>query len=94
MENEMVKKEPSVPGIGMSGLVMCPFGLAKAQCIKNGCELWLELTMNNGTENEQIVGRCSVAWQPFLQIETRQAVDRLINIINKFSNKGVENDNK
>ena len=65
------EENSSVPGIGgVSGIVMCP--KLKAPCLKSGCEWWIEL-MYDG----QKVGRCSRAWQPILQTETRQEIENL-----------------
>ena len=72
MENELVKKEPSVPGIGVSGMVMCPYGFQKSPCLKSGCEMWIELNQS-GIQ----VGRCSFAWQTILLIELRQSIEKL-----------------
>ena len=67
----MIKKDKSlVPGIGVSGMVMCP--LFKGACLKSGCELWVEL--NYGKHK---VARCSLSWLAILNVETRQSIDRL-----------------
>ncbi len=73
-----VQKEPSVPGFGMGGLVVCPrMSITHpAQCAKQGCALWLELTYGEG-ENKYLVGRCSDAWTAYLMVEQREALDRL-----------------
>jgi len=65
-------KEASVPGIGIAGLVMCPHGFQKGACIKQGCELWVELKYG-----EHMVGRCSAAWTPILLTEIRAAIAAL-----------------
>ena len=70
MEKEIVKKEPLTPGIGIAGLVMCPF--FKGACLKGGCELWVELKYE-----DTFVARCSLAWLAVLATETRQAIDKL-----------------
>jgi len=69
--NELVRNEPSLPGIGVAGLVMCPF--FKGACLKGGCELWVELKCG-----EIFVARCSMAWLAVLATETRQSIDKLI----------------
>lgn len=66
------------PGIGQGGIVMCP--LIKAPCLKSGCEFWVELTYGTGQDAKQ-VGRCAIAWDAIVGVETRQATDRLANII-------------
>ena len=73
MENEIIKQEqkPMIPGIGVSGLVMCPF--FKGACLKGGCELFVELK-----QGDIFVARCSLAWLAILSTETRQAIDKLI----------------
>lgn len=58
------------PGIGISGMVMCPF--FKGACLKGGCELFVELKCG-----DTFVARCSLAWLAVLSIETRQAIDKL-----------------
>jgi len=63
-------KLQSVPGIGIAGLVMCPY--FKSTCLKHGCELWVEL--NYG---EQKVARCSIAWQSILITELRLEIEKL-----------------
>ena len=71
METELAKKEELSPvGIGVAGLVMCPF--FKGSCLKHGCELWVELNYS-GTK----VARCSLAWLAVLSTETRESIDRL-----------------
>ena len=70
MENKVAKQEPKVPGIGVSGLVMCP--ILKSPCLKSGCEWWVEL--NYG---DTLVSRCSAAWLSLLNTEIRQSIDRL-----------------
>ena len=80
MKSDLVPKEqtmPSVPGIGVGGLVMCPFGFQRSPCLKQGCELWVELTYNGGTPRERQVGRCSLAWNAILQTEMTREMERL-----------------
>jgi len=67
---EVVKREPATPGIGIAGLVMCPF--FKGACLKAGCELWVELTQGGS-----LVARCSLAWIAVLTTETRRSIDKL-----------------
>jgi hypothetical protein len=62
--------KPSVPGFGVSGLVMCPF--FKGACLKGGCELWVELK-----QGDIFVARCTLAWLTVLSIETRGAIEKL-----------------
>jgi len=66
---EIERKEQSVPGIGVSGMVMCPF--FKGACLKQGCEMWCELFVKG-----QAVGRCSFAWMPKMIIELRQSIEK------------------
>ena len=68
--NELSKKEPTTPGIGVSGLVMCPF--FKGACLKGGCELWVELNYIEGK-----VARCTLSWLSILTTETRASIDKL-----------------
>lgn len=70
MVQELVRKEETIPGIGMSGLVMCP--LLKSPCLKHGCEFWVELNYDG-----QKVGRCTLSWLSILATETRQSLDKL-----------------
>ena len=76
MKNNLVEKKevPAIPGLGISGVVLCPFGFQKSPCIKQACELWTELTI---TDNGQKVGRCAMAWMPFLSIENRLATEKI-----------------
>ncbi len=64
--------ELDAPGIGVAGVVMCPY--FRGACLKNGCEMWVELMYG-----QQKVGRCTFAWQSVLLTEIRQAIDRLHN---------------
>jgi len=64
---------PMIPGIGVSGTVLCPFGFQKSPCLKNGCELWVELDYD-GIK----VGRCSLAWMSLLSTEVRASIDKLV----------------
>ena len=67
MGKELMKE--SVPGIGTSGIVMCPY--FRSACLKGGCELWMELLYDG-----KPVGRCSLAWNPKLMIELRESIDK------------------
>jgi hypothetical protein len=60
----------TTPGIGMSGLVMCPF--FKGACLKSGCELWVELVTTTS-----VVARCSLAWISVLSTEIRSAIEKV-----------------
>lgn len=79
-QGKMIRKEPdsppvpSTPGIGVSGIVMCP--LFKGVCMKHGCEFWVELHYG-----DQYVGRCSLAWNTILMTELRQSVDKLTAVM-------------
>ena len=64
---------PSVPGIGMGGVTMCPFGFQKSPCLKQGCELWVELFYD-----KQKVGRCSLAWNAVIATEVTTQL-RILN---------------
>lgn len=65
------KDEPlAIPGIGVSGVVFCPF--IKSVCLKSGCELWVELSYI-----DKKVARCSLSWLSILSTETRDSIDRL-----------------
>lgn len=68
--NEISKRESTTPGIGVSGLVMCPF--FKGACLKGGCELWVELNYS-----ESKVARCTLSWLSILSTETRASIDKL-----------------
>ena len=72
MDNELVPsgQKPIIPGIGVSGMVMCPF--FKGACLKGGCELFVELNCG-GT----FVARCTLSWLSVLSIEMREAIDKL-----------------
>ena len=76
MVNELAKKkqQPLTPGFGVAGLVMCPFMSLThpAQCMKQGCELWVELQCG-----ENKVARCSLAWLAVLATETRASIEKL-----------------
>ena len=78
MDKELIKKEqhPMTPGFGIAGWVICPFMSLThpAQCVKQGCELWVEL--NYG---ETKVARCSLAWFSVLSTEIRQAIEKLMS---------------
>ncbi len=68
LENQV----PSSPGIGVGGMVMCPFKQFPQPCAKQGCELWVEL--NYGPK---VVGRCSFAWNAIVATETRTELEKL-----------------
>lgn len=72
MKNQVIPQEqqPSVPGIGMGGIVMCPY--MRGPCLKGGCELWVELSYGPNK-----VGRCAVAYQTIIGVELRQELERL-----------------
>lgn len=77
MENSVAKtdqQKPMVPGFGVAGFVICPFMSLThpAQCVKQGCELWVELNCG-GT----LVARCGIAWLSVLSTEVRGAIDKL-----------------
>ena len=73
------KKQALIPGIGVAGQVMCPLSMmAPKMCIKQGCELWVELTYGKNK-----VARCSLAWTSILMVEIRQSVDKLRGDIKK-----------
>lgn len=65
-----IVKQETTPGIGVSGLVMCP--LFKGACLKQGCEWWVEL---NYTDRK--VARCSISWLAILNTEIRTSIDKL-----------------
>ncbi len=68
---ELVLKEKNKDvGIGVAGLVMCPF--FKGACLKQGCELWVELKFENN-----YVARCSLSWMAVLSTEIRTSIDGL-----------------
>ena len=73
MSNELINQQPTVPGFGVAGFVICPFMSIThpAQCVKQGCELWVELNCG-GTK----VARCSLAWMTVLSTEIRSAIDK------------------
>jgi len=79
-QNENTPME-SVPGIGIGGQVFCPYGFQKSPCLKNGCELWVELSYG-----KQKVGRCAHAWQAIVAVETRQSIDKLNANLEKANN--------
>ncbi len=60
------------PGIGVAGTVMCPYGFQKTPCLKNGCELWVELHYGDSK-----VGRCANAWSVIINVELRQEIEKL-----------------
>jgi len=64
------QSEPDTPGIGVAGVVMCPY--FRGACLKNGCEMWVELMYG-----KQKVGRCAIAWMPILTTELRQEIEKL-----------------
>ena len=75
----LVKQEPSVPGMGVAGIVMCP--LMKCPCLKSACALWVELTYAGGTKDERKVGNCALTWAPVINSEQTQALNRLTVVI-------------
>ena len=66
------KQAPAIPGIGVSGAVFCPFGFQKGLCVKNGCEMWLELFYK-----DEPVGRCSFPWGVKVIVDIRESIDKL-----------------
>jgi len=64
-----IPKKLTTPGIGMAGMVMCPY--FKGACLKNGCELWVELNTNGN-----FVGRCTLSWQSVLMTELRMEIEK------------------
>lgn len=80
MEKLPEKRKETTPGIGESGLVICP--LMKNPCMKHGCEWWIELSYPG--EEIKKVARCSVAWLSLLSTEVRASIDNL--------KQGVKND--
>jgi len=67
---ELKLNQPEVPGIGVGGVVMCPF--FKGPCLKGGCELWVGLK-----QGDNWVARCTLSWMTVLAIETRQSIDKI-----------------
>ncbi len=65
-----MEEKALVPGIGVSGLVMCP--LFKGACLKGGCEWFVELICA-----DKFVARCSMSWLAVLATETRASIDKL-----------------
>lgn len=62
-----------IPGFGIAGQVMCPFSMmAPKLCMKQGCELWVELTYV-----DKKVARCAFAWNAVLMVELRQEIELL-----------------
>lgn len=81
MAKELVKiQEQGVPGLGVSGLVLCPF--FRSACLKGGCELWVELLYDG-----KPVGRCAFPWNSKLLIELRESTDRLSAVMEKADGK-------
>ncbi len=70
MANDIVEQKPTTPGFGVAGMVMCPF--FKSVCMKQGCEMWVELK-----QADRFVARCSFAWLTILATETRVAIEKL-----------------
>jgi len=67
------EKNPLVPGFGVAGFVSCPLSfMAPKQCIKQGCEWWVELDYG-----KQKVARCAISWLAVLSTEVRGAIDSL-----------------
>lgn len=62
----------NTPGIGVAGVVMCPYGFQKSPCLKAGCEMWVELDYGG-----KKVGRCANAWNAILQTEVRKEIELL-----------------
>jgi hypothetical protein len=91
MQNDLVV-EPNkdlVPGFGVSGQVMCPFSfMAPKMCMKQGCELWVELTYAPGTESEHKVARCSLAWMAILIPELRTTIEKSLQNKEKPKSEG------
>lgn len=84
--SEIIPKESAplaVPGIGVAGVVMCPFGFQKTPCLKGGCEWWVELKVNDTN-----VARCAMAWGPVLLVELRQEIERLGQNAKSITEKG------
>jgi len=73
---QKTQEQPLVPGVGVAGVVMCPYGFQRGVCMKGGCELWVELTYV-----DQKVGRCAHSWNAVLSVENRQAIDRLVEAV-------------
>lgn len=72
-ELALKNQEGLVPGFGVAGQVMCPFSMmAPKMCMKQGCELWVELNYV-----DRKVARCSLAWLAVLSTEIRGAIDKL-----------------
>lgn len=63
---------PSVPGIGVGGAVFCPFKFTPTLCMKQGCELWVELQLGKNA-----VGRCAFSWAPVILTEVRREIEFL-----------------
>ena len=83
MKKDVVKEaaQPSIPGTGIAGRVICPFlSIAgrDVDCRKAGCELWVELA-EGPQDDRRMVGRCCLAWNTLLSIETRMAIDKMVN---------------
>ncbi len=78
MDNQVIKKEeqqPTVPGIGIAGKVICPILSISGrdiECQKNKCEWWVELNAN-----ETMVGRCALPWSIIVLTELRASIDKL-----------------
>ena len=75
--------EVDTPGIGVAGVVMCPY--FRGPCLKSGCELWVELRYG-----DKKVGRCSIAWQSILQTELRQEIEKLRQEIERLKSDGLD----
>lgn len=91
MDESLMKKnqESMTPGVGVAGQVMCPLSLmAPKMCIKQGCEMWVELTYG-----EVKVARCSFAWSSILMVELRQEIQKLIQKVQSENNKNNESTN-
>jgi len=84
---DIAKKEqtqPTIPGIGVSGMVMCPF--FKGACLKQGCELWVELNAEKTR-----VARCSFAWLSVLTTEITGEIKSLKETLKSGNAKSAEN---
>ena len=61
---------PMTPGFGVAGQTMCPFGFQKGPCMKQACELWVELEYPGKGK----VARCAIAWQAILMTEQTSVI--------------------
>lgn len=84
MGKTIIKQEeqkPLTPGFGVAGQVMCPH--FKNMCMKQGCEMWVELKYG-----DQPVARCAYAWNTVLNVELRQSVDKLTAVVSTLIKGG------